>query len=167
MEIFEEWVKTSKSETNAAVFKLVASKHVLSGVTEPSIKEMKMAISRFTSKLSERWKKSRRTLDRFLASNKTWLEGDIQFHTIKDDTEPSTSSQLRPVAGPGRPKIVNLEDVSSRTKRRRVDDLIQSLFLVLHACYCAQDTRARGGCYTIGSFANRAAFRGSLGRSSQ
>lgn len=125
MECFEEWVKAPKSDKNAALFKFVASKHNLSGVIEPSLKENKAVISRFSAKLLEKWENSNRSLDRFLASNKTWLGGDITFHTLLDPVEPSTSSQP-PLAGPGRPKIVHFADASSKTKRRRVDDLTQS-----------------------------------------
>lgn len=124
MEFFEERVKTCQSKKNVELFKFIASKHDLSNVMDESIKEMKAVISRFSAKLSEKWESSRRIRDRFLASNKAWLEGDITFRTLYDLAEPSTSSQLPP-AGPGRPKILHLADATSKTKRRHVEDLVQ------------------------------------------
>lgn len=125
MEFFEEWVKTSQNERNAELFKFIISKYDMSGVMDQSLKEIKVVISRFSAKLSEKWENSQRTRDRFLASNKSWLEGDITFRMLYDPAEPSTSSQ-RPLAGPGRPKIEHLSDAASKTKRRRVHDLVQS-----------------------------------------
>lgn len=125
MEFFEEWVKTSSGGRNVALFNFIATKQDLGSISEQSLKDIKAVISRFSAKLSEKWENSRRIRDRFLTSNKSWLEGDITFRTQYDTTEPSTSSQ-KPMAGPGRPKIDLKDAAAFKTKRRRVDDLIQS-----------------------------------------
>lgn len=122
-QLFEEWVKHTKSDRNKALFIFVSQKHDLSDVTEASVKDIKTNISRFSSKLSEKWENVSRMRDRFLACNAKWLEGEnIQFNVSYDLTEASTSSHSLP--GPGRPPV-DMANASAKTKRRRVDDLVQ------------------------------------------
>lgn len=124
-EFFEEWVKHSKSDRNTALFMFVSQQHDLNGITEASVKEMKTSISRLSAKLSEKWEASSRTRDRFLASNAKWLGGeDIIFNVSCDLAEASTSSNS--LQSPGRPLLVDMSNASAKTKRRRVDDLVQS-----------------------------------------
>lgn len=62
-------------------------------------------------------------VDRFLSKNKSWLEGeDIQFKVCIHRPCPSSSSEGGLFQG--RPKK-NVEDTSFKTKKRRVEDLVQ------------------------------------------
>lgn len=125
MDYFEEWNKHPKNERNGALMAYISKIQDLSGITEQSLKDLKTAISRFPSKLSEKWNTSQRLRDRFLANNMEWLQGDYTFNVSCDQVEACSSSSKQHPPGPGRPTIA-FENASSKTKRRRVEDLIVS-----------------------------------------
>lgn len=54
---------------------------------EQSVKDMKTVISRFSSKLAEKWDNSRRNRERFLANNMEWLQGDLTLNVLCDQVE--------------------------------------------------------------------------------
>lgn len=124
MEYFEEWSKHSKNERNGALLAYILKNNDLSGIMEQSVKDIKTVISRFSSKLAEKWDSSRRNRDRFLANNMEWLRGDLTFNVGCDEVKPCSSTKEHQ-PGPGRPTIA-LKNASSKTKRRRVEDLLVS-----------------------------------------
>lgn len=104
------------------LYKFLSSKHDLSAITETSQRETKNAISRFSSKLSEKWTNSGKSRERFLSKNSVWMAEDLQFSVSLYHSEPSTSGA--PTI-PGRPRK-EFDESSNKTKRRRVDDLVRS-----------------------------------------
>lgn len=123
MEFFEEWVKHGSKEKNSAMYTYLAGIQDLSGIMEHSMKQIKLEITRFSAKLSEKWEKSRRIRERFLEAHAEWLRGELTFHICYELAQPSTSLERLP--GPGRP-TKDMANASAKTKRRRVDDLVTS-----------------------------------------
>lgn len=121
MEFFEEWLKHGKSEQNSMLYQFLSSKYDISEITESSMRETKNAICRFSSKLLEKWTKCGKSKDRFLKNNSQWIEGDLVFHVSLHQVQPSTSGS----STPGRPRK-DFDELSDKTKRRRVEDLITS-----------------------------------------
>ncbi|KAK2578896.1 hypothetical protein KPH14_000915 [Odynerus spinipes] len=71
---------------------------------------------KFSYKLSEKWATSNRTKERFLKNNVQWLGQEIEFHE---------NNQEKPTSLRGRKKL-SFTDSSNKTKRRRVQNLIDT-----------------------------------------
>lgn len=124
MDFFEEWFKHPKETRNEELFRFMSLRHDFHDITEQSLRNIKVVISKHSAKLSEKWNSCGRNRERFLEKNSTWLNGaDISFEVFVDSPMPSTSTQNQP--GPGRPSK-EFDESSLKTKRRRVDDLVQS-----------------------------------------
>lgn len=100
------------------------SKCDFSDITEECQREIKMKLASISSKIATKWVSSGKSKERFLNKNKLWLEGEnIELCLRSTQPQPSTSSA--DLSRPGRPKKV-FEDLSFKTKKRRVADLVES-----------------------------------------
>lgn len=119
MEFFQEWVKLDKKDKNNLMLRYIKQKWSLEDVVDTSEKEIKLQISRFSAKLTEKWNSCRFDKKRMLEKNKTWLEGaDLEFKVAFHRPQASTSASLK--LHPGRPPI-DFENASEKTKKRRVE----------------------------------------------
>ncbi|XP_067619422.1 uncharacterized protein [Eurosta solidaginis] len=126
-EFFDIWVQHSKETRYKELLSCVVLKYDLSEAAEYSIKSLSLQISAYSSKLDQKWNTSGRHKGRFLNKNSEWLSGtDFTFTITVDSKLPSdqpTTSSGNP--GPGR-RMKDFVSCSEKTKRRRVDDLLQS-----------------------------------------
>jgi hypothetical protein len=81
------------------------------------MKELKHHIRRISSKFTEKWKSSGGSHERFLANNSAYLAEDLKCNVILHHPQPSTST-------PGCP-TKTFDDLSDKSKKRRLDDLLQ------------------------------------------
>lgn len=110
------------------MFELISTKFHSNEVTEESIRNIKINISRICQHLDKKWLACGRTTIRFETTSAgiDWLNGEDLRFAVTYYLQPSTSQlENKPAPGPGRPKI-EFDQASLKTKRRRVDDLIQS-----------------------------------------
>lgn len=121
---FEEWLKHTKNDKRSRIYDYLSSKFHFGDITESSQREIKLKISNFSTKIGAKWLASGKSKERFLITNKTWLDdGDIQFTVSSLVPQPSTSSEA--VTSAGRPRK-DFEESSFKTKKRRVVDLVES-----------------------------------------
>lgn len=94
-------------------------------LTKESIRKIKNNITRLSKTLAKKWYQCGKLRDRFekTSTGINWLNGEDIVFVVTYYLMPSTSS-IKPTAGPGRPKI-DFDQASHKTKRRRVDNLIQ------------------------------------------
>lgn len=96
----------------------------MTDITEESQRDFKMKLASYSSKFAAKWVAAGKSKKRFLTKYKTWLENeDITFHVRTTLFQPSTSYQETAPAGRPRKKF---EETSFKTKKRRVEDLVQS-----------------------------------------
>lgn len=93
------------------------NRHGLLSISDDSTKELKNHISRTSSKFAEKWKSSGGNLERFLTNHSAYLAEDFKCKVIVHHPKPSTST-------PGRP-TKTFDDLSDKSKKRRLDDLLQ------------------------------------------
>nr|CAH7725785.1 unnamed protein product [Callosobruchus chinensis] len=117
-----EWLRHGKKDQNRRLYQFLASSCDVRGITEVSLRETKNALTRFSSKLSDKWAKCGKNRDRFFSKNSEWIAGDLVFHVCLHQPRPSTSRCSVPS---GRPQK-QFEVSCSKTKRRRVEDLLTS-----------------------------------------
>lgn len=122
LSLFEEWLRHGKKDQNRRLYQFLASSCDVRGITEVSLRETKNALTRFSSKLSDKWAKCGKNRDRFFSKNSEWIAGDLVFHVCLHQPRPSTSRCSVPS---GRPQK-QFEVSCSKTKRRRVEDLLTS-----------------------------------------
>nr|CAH7755184.1 unnamed protein product [Callosobruchus chinensis] len=122
LSLFEEWLRHGKKDQNRRLYQFLASSCDVRCITEVSLRETKNALTRFSSKLSDKWAKCGKNRDRFLSKNSEWIAGDLVFHVCLHQPRPSTS---RCSVRSGRPQK-QFEVSCSKTKRRRVEDLLTS-----------------------------------------
>lgn len=120
-EFFEEWLNHDIENRNSRLFEYISAKFGLADMTEDSRKAFQLKLASWSAKMSEKWESARRTKDRFLLKNKSWLEG-AKFEFKVELNSPSTST---PVRHPGRPQK-SFEESSFKTKKRRVEDIVQT-----------------------------------------
>ena len=88
-------------------------------------KYIKLSISSFTSKLSDRWKKCGRTRTTFLNSYSSWLDEDFSLSqeilNKKDDNQNKNNAYIRR----GRP-CKNFEAYSLKSKRNKIKNLLNT-----------------------------------------
>ncbi|KAF9411142.1 hypothetical protein HW555_010004 [Spodoptera exigua] len=124
IEFFEEWLKHEKDKRCDRLFEFISTKFNFSDITEECEREIKMKLASISSKIATRWVSSGKSKERFLNKNKLWLEGqEIEFCVRSTLPQPSTSTAE--LSRPGRPRK-DFEDASFKTKKRRVEDLVQS-----------------------------------------
>lgn len=125
MELFEEWLKHNKEERNSRLLCYIRTKFDMADISEESLRDVQMKLAGFSSKFAEKWASSRMTRERFLSKNKSWLEGaDIQFTVVLNRPCASSSSGATSRLQ-GRPRK-DFQDASFKTKKRRVEGLVQS-----------------------------------------
>lgn len=123
MEFFEEWLKHDKTERNSGIFYYISEKFNMSDVSDDSLKRLKMKISSLSAKFNQKWTSLKCNKEMFLIKHKDWLEGSgIEIKMCVNQPCTSTSSAALSV---GRPRK-SFEDSSTKTKRRRVEDLLES-----------------------------------------
>jgi hypothetical protein len=124
MELFEEWLKKSKSDRNIHLYDYVLTKYKLQNLTEESERRLKNILSSYSSKVNTKWNSAARSRVQFLTKCKSWLDGEnIELRVSTAQPRASTLSEnVNPV---GRPKV-DFESSSFKTKKRRVEDLVQS-----------------------------------------
>lgn len=117
-------MKHTKNDKKSRIYDYLSSKFHFGDITESSQREIKLKISNFSTKIGAKWLALGKSKERFLITNKTWLdEGDIQFTVSSLVPQPSTSSEA--VTSAGRPRK-DFEESSFKTKKRRVVDLVES-----------------------------------------
>lgn len=79
---------------------------------EDCLDDLKLKISRFTSKFKTKWIQARRIERYFLEIHESWLRGTLSF----------TDYSKKNAQSKGRPKL-NFEDCSERSKRRKTQEL--------------------------------------------
>lgn len=124
LEFFEEWFKHKKHGRNASLYDCVSSKFNFCGITEESKKQVKMKLASYSSTIATKWISASKSKERFLPIKKTWMESeDIEFHVQCHQPQPSTSTS--DLVSIGRPRK-DFQDLSFKTKKHRVDDLVQT-----------------------------------------
>ncbi|XP_050497409.1 uncharacterized protein LOC126878625 [Diabrotica virgifera virgifera] len=123
-EFFEEWVKCStKGEKNCFLFEFLSTKFNFRDLTEDSDRKIRMRIANYASKISDKWVAAGRSKQRFLATNESWLNEHIKFEA--QCTVPRSSILFQGSGNIGRPRK-NFDEASFKTKKRIVEDLVES-----------------------------------------
>ncbi|KAF9413073.1 hypothetical protein HW555_008593 [Spodoptera exigua] len=113
IEFFEEWLKHEKDKRCDRLFEFISTKFNFSDITEECEREIKMKLASISSKIATRW----------VSSGKSKERQEIEFCVRSTLPQPSTSTAE--LSRPGRPRK-DFEDASFKTKKRRVEDLVQS-----------------------------------------
>lgn len=124
-DLFESWqVADKENKTESISRKLMALLNVEDAPNE--IQQKVMQLSQYYSlKLKTRWEKCNRIRPRFLKSNEDWLKHKISLPEVIRLYLVKKSNFCEPGPSRGRPQKT-FEEVSDRTKRRRVDDLVMT-----------------------------------------
>ncbi|XP_030766971.1 uncharacterized protein LOC115890777 [Sitophilus oryzae] len=105
------------------------------GCSEDNLKDLLKKLSYFKSDLKSRWTSARRTEDRFLKANRSWLESAISFPRYESHSVEQNRG--------GRPKK-SFEESGDRSKRKKTEQL-RSIATVSELSYAAQiSLRASG-----------------------
>ncbi|XP_048005624.1 uncharacterized protein LOC125241277 [Leguminivora glycinivorella] len=122
--LFEEWSNKGKNDRNSHLYECILAKYELKDLTEESQRRLKNVLTSFSSKLNTKWNSAARSMEQFVGKFKSWLDGqniEITVHT----TRPQASASCDNINLVGRPKL-DFESSSFKTKKRRVEDLVQS-----------------------------------------
>ena len=125
MELFEEWQRHNQEERNSRLMDFILQRFCVTDVTDvtrDSERSLQLKISCMASKFAKKWSAAHMMMDRFLNKNKIWLEGaNVEFKvSICRQCTFSSYGEIQ-----GRPKK-NFEDLSFKTKKRRVKNLVKS-----------------------------------------
>lgn len=77
--IFETWTNSNHNSRNETLFNFIISYFDLEDPNKETEKCLKLLISRFISKLNDRWKKCGRTNNIFLRTYSSWLDKDFSL----------------------------------------------------------------------------------------
>lgn len=124
--MFEVWRKgKSIKKKNLAVLVFVSNMFKNECEDEAKHRKLKQHVGAFTSKISEKWKKCKRSLRTFTRANSNWLGQSIDMFSLPVEAtseilpNPSTESRRR-----GRP-TKDFTEVSNQSKRRKILPLLQ------------------------------------------
>lgn len=125
MELFEEWLKHDKSERNSRLFDYISTKFDLVDISQESLREIRTKLASVCAKFTEKWTSAKISKDRFLVKYKSWLETSDVIFTACLDHPCAFSSSTSENRAAGRPKK-SFDESSFKTKKRRVEELVQS-----------------------------------------
>ncbi|KAK2578512.1 hypothetical protein KPH14_011622 [Odynerus spinipes] len=108
--------KRTKSDRIMELYSFILNYFHIEDAPKKILETVRKKIMKFSYKLSEKWATSNRTKKRFLKNNVQWLGQEIEFHE---------NSQEKPTSLRG-PKKLSFTDSSNKTKRRRVQNLIDT-----------------------------------------
>nr|CAI5854690.1 unnamed protein product [Callosobruchus analis] len=118
-DFFNQWRAFDNNECRKGLVDFIMNKLSIRDITENSKKELKLNVSRWSAKISPRWKNSSRKMEIFLTKYKVWLnDKDIEFIVTTYDVQPPTSSSG------GRP-VKSFDESSEKSTRRKIQHLLQ------------------------------------------
>lgn len=120
MELAQLWIDNKKDRCNDIILNKLRTELNLKDCCESDHKSLIEFTRLFCLNVKKKWQKSSRIRDKFLSTNKVWLERKVHVPNLVDATQlqPGSSKQAR-----GRP-YKPFEEVTTRVKKSRVSDLV-------------------------------------------